>query len=306
MSEFAVKTQGLSKRFGSLTVLSEVDLMVPKGSTFGLVGPNGAGKTTTFSLICGFLRPSRGEIQVLGHSPQNRAFLSGRLGALPQDAPFPPRMRLLEALRYFAELGGMNPSDALAAAWAGLGSVGLERAAKARCGELSHGMGKRAALAQAFLGNPELVLLDEPTSGLDPRSAREVKDLIREKGRNATVILSSHHLEQIEELCDAVAILDKGRLAQQGTLAEVTGQGELLRVLLADPVADEVVKALGPLPHVKQVVFVPASKTLEVRISDLPPEDAIPAVLATILAAGGRVLSVSRGRRLEEQVLDLT
>lgn len=306
MSEFAIETRGLVKRFGTTRVLHGIDLQVPRGSVFGLVGPNGAGKTTTFSLLCGFLRPTQGEIRILGHAPDDRVNLAGRVGALPQDAPLPARMRVLDALRYFAELGGMSPAHALAAAGAALGSVGLERDGTKRCGELSHGMAKRVSLAQAFLGNPELVLLDEPTSGLDPKSAREVKDLIRERGRRATVVLSSHNLEQIEELCDGVAIIDQGRLARQGTLSDVTGQGELVRIALADERADAVLEAVGPLGCVSQVVFQPATRTLEVRISGAAPEEAIPEVLRAALGAGGRVVGVSRGRRLEERVLELT
>jgi ABC-2 type transport system ATP-binding protein len=306
MSErLAIEARGLRRTFGAFEALKGVDLRVPGGSIFGLVGPNGAGKTTTFSILCGFLSPSAGEVRVLGCDPRDRASLGARVGALPQDAPLPARMRAVDALRYYAELCGLAPDDARAEAMHWLRTVGLEAHAHKRNGELSHGMGKRVALAQAFLGGPELVLLDEPTSGLDPKTAYEIKQVIRAQRGRRTVVVSSHDLAQIEELCDGVAIIDKGRVLQQGALGEVTGQGELVRVSLADEAPELLVAAVRGLACVQQVRFDAATRVLEVRIQGAP-EDAVPAVLRAALEHGGRVVGLTRGQRLEERVLQLT
>lgn len=306
MSDLAIETMGLKRRFGGFEALKGVDLKVPVGSTFGLVGPNGSGKTTTFSILCGFIKPTAGQVRLLGHAHDDRAALLGRVGALPQDAPLPARMTALQALRYWAELGGTSANDSDRLAREALERVGLAKDANKKGPQLSHGMAKRVALAQAFLGKPELVLLDEPTAGLDPRSAAEIKEIIREHRGLATIVLSTHELSQIEELCDGVAILDRGVVKQQGLIGDVTGRGELVRVTLADSDASAVVQAVGKLPFASRAAFDERSRTLEVRVRGEVAENAVPALLRVILDAGGRPVGVSRGRRLEERVLELT
>lgn len=306
MSDLAIETIGLKRRFGGFEALKGVDLQVPTGSTFGLVGPNGSGKTTTFSILCGFIKPTEGQVRLLGHAHDDRAALLGRVGALPQDAPLPARMTALDALRYWAELGGTSVHDSERLAREALERVGLAKDANKKGPQLSHGMAKRVALAQAFLGSPEIVLLDEPTAGLDPRSAAEIKEIIRSYRGLATIVLSTHELSQIEELCDGVAILDRGVVKQQGLIGDVTGQGELVRVSLADPDASAVLLAVGKLPFVKGALFDERSRTLEVRVQGEVVENAVPALLRVVLDAGGRPVGVSRGRRLEERVLELT
>ena len=224
-SSWAIETRALRRSFGPFEALRGVDLRVSAGSIFGLVGPNGAGKTTTFSILCGFLHPTSGEARVLGCDPRDRAALVGRVGALPQDAPLPARMRTLDFLRYLAELGGLSPSDARAEALRWLSLVGLEAQAHNRMSELSHGMAKRVALAQAFLGSPDLVLLDEPTSGLDPNQIREVRETIRRLGEKKTILLSTHILQEVEALADRVVLIADGRLRFDGTPAELRKEG---------------------------------------------------------------------------------
>ena len=305
MSELAVDAKGLTRRFGAFEALKGVDLKIPRGSIFGLVGPNGAGKTTTFSILCGFLAPTAGTVSVLGHHPQDRVALAGKLGALPQDAPL-PRVTAMEALCYWGELSGLHPADAKRAAADALDMVGLTRDANRRASDFSHGMAKRVSIAQAFLGEPELVLLDEPTSGLDPKSAFEIKEVIRSRKGKATVVVSSHDLAQIEELCDSVAVIDRGRVVQQGVISELTGQGELVRIAIADPDATKAIEAIQKVSFASAVRFDQRNGVIEVRVKGASAEDAIPVVLMAALQAGARVVGVSRGQRLEERVLQLT
>jgi ABC-type multidrug transport system ATPase subunit len=306
MSEqLAIETNGLRRNFGSFEALRGVDLRVPVGSVFGLVGPNGAGKTTTFSILCGFVVPSAGSARVLGHDASDRGALAGKLGALPQDAPM-PRATARSALRYWAELGGMTRLDADKATAEVLEMVGLSQAADRRASEFSHGMSKRVAIAQAFLGRPQLVLLDEPTAGLDPRATSEVKAIIRSRIGQTTMVISSHDLAQIEELCDSVAIIDRGRVVHQGTIHELTGRGERIRITLADAAAPRALEAVTALDCASEAVFDPQTKTLAVHLKNLPAEDAIPRILKAVLEAGGRIVAVSRGARLEDRVVELT
>ncbi len=304
--KLAIDVRGLRRVFSGYEALRGVNLQVPRGSIFGLVGPNGAGKTTTFSVLCGFLHPTAGEVKVLGRDPRDRASLGARVGALPQDAPLPQRLSVRQALTYWSELGGRTPDAAVREADEWLARVGLTDHAQKTGAELSHGMAKRIALAQAFLCDPELVLLDEPTSGLDPRTAFEVEQLIRDEGGKRTIVISSHDIAQIEELCTGVAIIDRGVVVSQGSLADVTGQGSVVRIELADDPTPPVLEALGKLDCVKEHRVDAAGRALEVQLVKRPPEEAIPAVLTAVLAAGGRVVGVVRGVRLEKRLLELT
>ena len=301
--EAAIELREVTKRFGAFTAVDRVSLRVEPGQVFGLIGPNGAGKTTTFSMLCGYLRPSGGSVRVMGVDPRQDGALRGRLGALPQDAVLPGGWDCGPLLVHWARLSGLPEPEAQARG--ALERVGLLEAWSVQTHALSHGMGKRVALAQALMGAPPLVLLDEPTAGLDPRIAAQVRQVIRElRTAGQTVVVSSHNLQELEELCDAAAILDRGKLAQAGTIAELTAQSAEFRVQIArGEVPLEAVRALGP---VREAVLL-EDGVLRVRFDGgaAAAEDVISNTLLVLLQAGVRVLGVTRGQRLEQRVLQL-
>ncbi|MBV9945567.1 MAG: ABC transporter ATP-binding protein, partial [Myxococcales bacterium] len=213
----AVRLRRVTRRFGSKTAVDEVSLTIPLGCAYGLIGPNGAGKTTTFSMMAGYLRPTEGSIDVLGFAPAAVGALRGRVGVLPQDALLPAGDEVGQLLVHLARLQDLPGNKAIEAARRALADVEGGDWWTQRCGNLSHGMAKRVALAQAFLGRPEIVLLDEPTAGLDPRVAWEIRQLVRAKRGVCTIVISSHNLRELEEICDAAALLDRGRLVIAGT-----------------------------------------------------------------------------------------
>ncbi len=293
------------KRFGTTVAVNELTLSVAPGTVYGLIGPNGAGKTTTFSMVCGYLRPDSGELRVLGHPPGDVASLNGRVSALPQDAALPANDPVGEAVTFYAQLIGMSRSTATIASQEALERVGMAQWLKVRCGALSHGMAKRVGLAQAFLGKPELVLLDEPTAGLDPKSAYQLREFIKEKRQGGyTIVISSHNLQELEELCDAAAILDHGRLVTAGSMKELTLQvGEVRFLLASDPPLEEI-KAL---PDTSSVSFDSARRVLTVVFAPerAQAEEIIGRVLRVLLDRGVKISAVSKGRRLEERVMEL-
>ena len=240
-----VKTEGLGRDFGGTRALDSIDLTLEAGAPIGLVGPNGAGKTTFFSVLCGFLRPTRGTVEVLGRPPLHRD-LHGRVAILPQDAAFVKGVPVQSQLAMLAELQGFSAAAARAEAARVLQLVLLADAAKKTPETLSHGMLKRIAIAQAFLGAPELVLLDEPTAGLDPATASEMKNLIRSLDKERTFIVSSHNLQDIEELCGSVVILDRGKIVEHRKVSELVGRTSCLTFRLeADPPEAIVAQAVG-------------------------------------------------------------
>ncbi|MBL6975974.1 MAG: ABC transporter ATP-binding protein [Deltaproteobacteria bacterium] len=304
----ALSTNGLTKHYGGTRAVDGLTFNVPEGSIFGFLGPNGAGKTTTFSLLCGFARATRGKATILGEPLSRLDLVRHRMSALPQDARFHPARKIRDGLRFLAELGGMERSDAKKEADRVLEAVGLQDARSVKGRALSHGMAKRFGIAQAFLGKPELVLLDEPTEGLDPRTAHKVRELIASLAHKSTVLVSSHNLSEVEDLCDHAAIIDKGKLVRQGTLAELTDADEVLIVSLGtgSPDPTKVLSAMG------EVVTVELSPTRDkVRLTlkpgeDTPVEAAITAVLKTIIESGATIGDLHRGRSLEERFLELT
>ncbi|MEZ9596210.1 ABC transporter ATP-binding protein [Shewanella sp. 10N.261.52.F9] len=214
-----VNCKGLSKSYGDKKALSQVDITLNAGSPIALVGPNGAGKTTLFSLLCGYITPSSGEVSLLGHKPGS-AELLGRIASLPQDASLDPNLDVLTQLTFFGTLQGYNRKNAQAEAIRVLNLVDLADSAKQKPRALSHGMAKRVAIAQALMGSPELVLLDEPTAGLDPANAKKIRELVKSLAGTTTFIISSHNLDELEKLCDQVLYLEHGQLRQSVSMAE--------------------------------------------------------------------------------------
>ena len=301
----AVTLDRLVKRYGANVAVNELSLTIPRGVVYGLIGPNGAGKTTTFSMMCGYIRPDAGKALVLGHPPGAITALKGRVGALPQDALLPSNDPIGEAVAFYSRLLGRSRKESLEIAAAALEKVGMKEWWSVRCGALSHGMAKRVGLAQAFLGDPELVFLDEPTAGLDPKSAFQLRDFIKSMKGKHTIVISSHNLHELEELCDAAAILDRGRVIAAGTMSEITKSiGEIRIVLASDVSALEELKAL---PCITTTTFDAGRRMLVITY---PPgkfeaEEVIGEALKVLLAKGARISAVTKGRRLEERVMEL-
>ena len=191
-----IELQNLSKHFGPVRALDGIDLSIDQVKPTGLVGPNGAGKTTLFSVLCGFLNPTSGRVRIAGHPPLAKA-LHGQIAILPQDAALSPAVPIAKQLEFMAQLQGFDRRGARAETARTLELVNLSDVAMRPPEALSHGMRKRAAIAQAFIGEPDLVLLDEPTAGLDPNTAAPIRELIRTTAherkfvRNPPAILQS-------------------------------------------------------------------------------------------------------------------
>jgi len=304
-----VKTAGLGRDFGGTRALDSVDLVLTAGAPIGLVGPNGAGKTTFFSVLCGFLRPTRGTVEVLGRPPLHRD-LHGRVAILPQDAAFVKGVPVQGQLAMLAELQGFSPAAARSEAARVLKMVLLADAARKTPEMLSHGMLKRIAIAQAFLGAPELVLLDEPTAGLDPATASEMKNLIRSLDQERTFIVSSHNLQDIEELCGSVVILDRGKIVEHRKVAELVSRSSCLTFRLeADP-PEAIVGKLTAVPLVTRVELgKPGERRLAVHFRDQGEGGASTtqiAVLQALTAAGVGMIEMTRGQSLQDKVIEMT
>jgi ABC-2 type transport system ATP-binding protein len=302
----AIRLEGVTKRFGPRPAVDNVSLVIEAGTAYGLIGPNGAGKTTAFSMMAGYLRPSQGSLEILGVPPSRIADLRPRVGILPQDALLPASDRVGDFLVHMARLSGIAASRARAAAGAVVEEVGAKDFWHLRCGQLSHGMAKRVALAQALVGDPELLLLDEPTAGLDPRVAYEIRQLMKRRKGHATLVVSSHNLHELEEICDAAAILDRGRLVAWGTMSELTAASEEVHVkLAAGPVPLEAVRAL---PMLKRADYSEREHDLIVYFDPAvaDAETVIAHVLSVLLHHQARISGVSKGRGLEQRVLALT
>ncbi|WAE61267.1 ABC transporter ATP-binding protein [Stutzerimonas sp. R40042] len=219
----AVEIQGVSQRYGSMTVLHDLNLNLGEGEVLGLFGHNGAGKTTSMKLILGLLSPSVGQVKVLGRAP-NDPQVRRQLGYLPENVTFYPQLSGRETLRHFARLKGAAQSqvDEL------LEQVGLAHAADRRVKTYSKGMRQRLGLAQALLGEPRLLLLDEPTVGLDPIATQDLYQLIdRLRQRGTSIILCSHVLPGVEAHINRAAILAKGRLQAVGSLSQLRAEAGL-------------------------------------------------------------------------------
>lgn len=234
--EPVVTVRGLTKVFKDFwgrpkaRAVDNVDFVVRKGEVFGLLGPNGSGKSTTVKLILGLLHPTRGHIEVFGHSPRHVA-TKARIGYLPEESYLYRYLNSRETLNFFGNLFHLSKEERQRRSEQLLEMVGLSQVRLRAVGEFSKGMQRRIGLAQALINDPDLVILDEPTSGLDPIGCREVKDLILALARRGkTVILSSHLLADVEDVCDRVVIYYGGRVQAMGPLKELLAAPDAIRI----------------------------------------------------------------------------
>jgi len=301
----AIETKGLTKRFGQRTALDGVELHVPRGCAFGFLGPNGAGKTTMIRTLLGLTRASAGSMYVLGRPvPAERAQALQRVGAIVEEPRFHPHLSGRENLDIVAAVRGPEAAERIAPA---LARVGLTERADEKVKRYSMGMRQRLGVARCLLADPLLLILDEPTNGLDPGGIQEFREMIRamveQEGR--TVFLSSHLLDEVEKICDAAAIVDRGKIVTQGAIAEISRGGDGARNELIVGV-DDVELALRTLAGSELVQEAQRSEDgLRVVLTGAPETAA--AVNVSLVRAGVGVERLEPVRHsLEQRFLEIT
>jgi ABC-2 type transport system ATP-binding protein len=314
-----IEAQDLSRRYGAFTAVDRISFSVEEGAIVGILGPNGAGKTTTIRMITGFLPPTGGRVTVAGKD----LFVEPRkarrdIGYLPENVALYPEMRVREYLAYRARLEGMPRREAKKAVPETIERAMLHDVADQIIGTLSKGFRQRVGLAAAILHRPRVLVLDEPTVGLDPKQIVSIRELIRELGRNATLLLSTHILPEVELLCDRVLIIDRGQIVADGTTAELHERWlgrRGLRVAVRpdglgrDDAAEAVAGVLAGLPGVAklQQVVTPtpgvAAFRLEIDAGTDPREE----VFRCAVANGWVLLEMAEERgSLEDVFVQLT
>jgi ABC-2 type transport system ATP-binding protein len=294
-TSFAIECRGLVKRYGDVTAVDGLDLAISPGECFGLLGPNGAGKTTTIEILEGLNRPDSGDVTVLGRRwGTDEEELRERLGVSLQESRFLDKLTVFETLRLFRSFykDGRDPEDALS-------DLSLEEKRDTRVMKLSGGQRQRLAVACALTGNPSILFLDEPTTGLDPQSRRQLWEHIRAfRARGGTVLLTTHYMEEAEQLCDRVAIVDHGKVIAEGTPAELIGRLGAPHILdfSSDPPA--ALELVSGIPG----AFEPRQRGNHWSVSVTSLALAIPALLDALEARGAKLEELSTRRAMLEDV----
>lgn len=294
MSDYVVETHGLTKRYGDRLAVDRVDMTVTRGEVYGFLGPNGAGKTTTLRMMLGLIRPTAGSASVLGR-PAGGPEVTARIGALIEGPGFFPYLSGLDNLRVMARYRGLPESVATAA----LSRVDLADRGNDRFKSYSLGMKQRLGVASALMGDPELIVLDEPTNGLDPAGMADMRSLIVELARGGqTVLLSSHLLDEVQEICDRVGVINNGVLLRESTVADLRG-GTHLR-LVADPVDEALAVAMRTADE-------DGVRLVDDGIEIDLPGSAAPELVRQLVAARVDVRSIgSTERSLEDVFFEMT
>ena len=277
-----IHARGLTRRYENTAVVDSIDLDIVRGEVFGLLGPNGAGKTTTILMMLGLTEISSGEISVLGFNPGREPLkVKQRVGYLPDAVGFYDQLTAFENLAYTAKLMGFGRAERAQRIEAALARVGLTEVAARRVATFSRGMRQRLGLAEIIMKRAEIAILDEPTSGLDPQATQEFLGLIGElKAEGITVLLSSHMLDQVQRICDRVALFKAGHIVLMGAVPElsvkVLGAGFVVEVEAEGP---GIARRLAMIPGVTQVETLAADRFRMTAERDVRP-DAARAVVA--------------------------
>ncbi|MDT7604756.1 MAG: type transport system ATP-binding protein [Acidobacteriota bacterium] len=294
MGDAVLRTERLTKKYRGRVAVEGLSLEVARGDIYGFLGQNGAGKSTTIRMALGLVRPTSGRVWLLGHDAVKDSRRSRqRVGGIVEAPAFYENLSGLQNLRIFAAMSGGADRRRVESM---LDLVGLAGRGRDPVRTYSHGMRQRLGIAQALLPDPEFVILDEPTDGLDPQGIREVRGLIRRMRDQLglTVMLSSHLLNEVEQLCNRVAIIDRGRLLYQGGVGELTAAGKLFRLRVDR--AEDAYQLLSRDPEVS--VNRDGTQVLYVKTAD----EHIPVVNALLVERGFRVMELSPQRETLEEV----
>jgi ABC-2 type transport system ATP-binding protein len=296
-----IQCHNLSHSYSGKAALSHVNFEISAGEPVGLVGPNGAGKTTLLSILSGFLLPTSGTISLFGHQPGASA-LCGKVAALPQDARLDPAFTIGEQLCFFARLQGFSIKQANIEASRVLEAVVLKDLQHEKPLTLSHGMGKRVAIAQALIGRPKLILLDEPTAGLDPINIRNIRSIISDLAPKTTFIISSHDLAELGRLCQQILLLENGVMKpMQANAAGGDSPSRFFTIQMEDcPVKDVMAK----LKTLDGVILVSNPQKNEFIVAYNPEiESRMDLKIINCLAASNwNYRQIRQGKTLEEQL----
>lgn len=300
-----IRTTGLTKDYGSRRAIENVTFEANQGEVVGFLGPNGAGKTTTMRILAGYMPPTYGTAHVAGFDVVEESIeVRRRVGYLPETVPLYPDMTVFDYLKFMADLRHLpNGDDMVENA---LELVQMEQRADGYIANLSKGMRQRIGLAQALLHKPEVLILDEPTIGLDPAQVVEVRGLIKEIGKERTVLLSTHILSEAQQLCDRVLIINKGHIVAEDTpenlQARLVGAERALLRIKGD--AEELIPQLANITGI-QNIKIQSDDTLEFQFA--PGGDVRPDVARAVINSGHDLLELSPiGLSLEEIFLELT
>ena len=267
-----IEVNGLTKSYGDIRALDGVSFEVRRGEVLGFLGPNGAGKTTTMKILTCFIAPTSGEARVAGvDTARDPLAVRRKIGYLPENAPLYREMRVSEYLDFAGRVRGLSPDERERGAERVIAQCGLEEVVEQEIRTLSKGFRQRAGLAQAMLHDPEILILDEPTSGLDPNQIVEIRELVKSIGRERTVILSTHHLAEVQATAGRVLIIHRGRLVADGTLEELESRrgGTVYEVIVAEPEGgfDAAAAVFRPVEGVRGVAAGPAAGAGELSLA---------------------------------------
>jgi ABC-2 type transport system ATP-binding protein len=309
MPNVVLKTEGLTKRYGSLTAVKDLTLEVFEGEVFGFLGPNGAGKTTSINMMCGLLKPDAGRVIVRGVPIAGAGDeVRVRVGVCPQDIVLWERLTCLEQLQFIGQMYGLAGREARQRSERLLEELDLVSKRNEQARTLSGGMQRRLNLAMALVHDPEIVVLDEPEAGLDPQSRINVREYIQSLARKKTVILTTHNMDEADRVADRVAIIDHGELLVLDTpeaLKRSVGEGDVVEIALNGPMGNgkQVLETVAPL--VGRSLLDNKRGLLTIRA--LNAVGTLPVVLASLDAAGLQVGDVRvRGNTLEDVFIQLT
>lgn len=300
-----IEVKGLTKYYGEVKAIEDVTFEVKKGEILGFLGPNGAGKTTTMRIITGFLMPQKGKAYVGGYDVEKEPLEVKKLvGYLPETPPVYPDMTVKEYLYFVAELNGVNSSNRYEAVSMAVEKCGLKDVYRRLIGNLSRGYKQRVGIAQAIVHSPEVLVLDEPTIGLDPAQVKEIRDLIKELGKEHTIILSTHILPEVTLTCNRVIIINEGRLIAADTYESLTKRVADERVIQIT--LENEIENIDDLKSISGVAEVEKFSSGEIRIKTEKGSSPQPEIIEKIVAMKGRILEVrSTLPTLEEVYLKL-
>jgi ABC-type multidrug transport system ATPase subunit len=300
-----IECRNLTRTFGSIRALDDLNITIPARASVGLVGPNGAGKTTLFAMLCGFLHPGKGSITVLGHKPDS-ARVKGRIGILPQDIPLMRGISVNAQLILFARLQGFDKTTSRQEIERIIQLVNIGGLIKQFPETLSHGQRKRITLAQALIGKPDLILLDEPTSGLDPVVANDVRSIIQKLRHEHSLVISSHNLDEIKNVCDEIIIIDKGKLVRHSRIDDLIDRNNTLSILLEQTAGEKLLQSLKAMPAVIKIVIDETNPNrLTVIFQAEKPDQIQFKILEYLQLSGVGIVEFNRGSAFTDRVVEL-